>query len=117
MPKGRSTTGKAKMLKPAQISAVLKVLDTTRDRCMFLLSVKAALRAKEIAGIRWRHIRDDMIELTADITKGKKAREIPIGKELKSALDQYREETGGKSDELLFRNRHLKTNWQEARRF
>ena len=49
MPHGKQ----AKMLTPKQETAVLTYLQTlrypVRDRVMFLLSIKAGLRAKEIA--------------------------------------------------------------------
>ena len=47
----------AKILTDKQVRAVLAELDTRRypirDRVMFLLSIKAGLRAKEIASITW----------------------------------------------------------------
>lgn len=105
----RHTTGKAKVLSDAQRRAVMAVLTTPRERAMFLLSVKAAMRAGEIAGIRWRHVRDDMLELTGDITKFGKPRSVPIARELREALDALRaEQQPDSDDQLLFPNRHLK---------
>ncbi len=47
----------AKVLTPRQEQVVLRQLEATRyprrDRAMFLLSVKAGLRAKEIAQLTW----------------------------------------------------------------
>jgi integrase len=52
----------AKMLTPKQGTAVLTYLQTrrypVRDRLMFLLSVKAGLRAKEIAAVTWGMVTD-----------------------------------------------------------
>jgi integrase/recombinase XerD len=76
---------------------------------MFLLSAKAALRAIEIAGLRWSHIRPDQLELTADITKGGKPRAFPLSSDLRAALDAYRAAVQPETDEAwLFPNRHLK---------
>ena len=74
----RTTTGKAKTLSDAQQRAALAVLSSPRDRAMLLLSTKAALRAVEIAGLRWHHIHESELELTSDITKGSKARTVPL---------------------------------------
>ena len=66
----------AKILTKPQADTVLAYLSTTRyparDRVIFLLSVKAGLRAKEIASLRWEMISDaegllsDLISLTDD---------------------------------------------------
>lgn len=49
-------TKQAKVLTANQIKAVLKYIETTRyptrNRLLFLLSIKAGLRAKEMAEIR-----------------------------------------------------------------
>src|SRR5881409_3604643 len=61
---GRPTVqGKpAKIVSPTQERAILGYLDTTRyphrDRVMFLLSMKAGLRAKEIASLTWAMVTD-----------------------------------------------------------
>jgi hypothetical protein len=53
MPQGKQ----AKTLTPRQETAVIKFLETTRhptrDRTLFLLSIKAGLRAKEISSLTW----------------------------------------------------------------
>ena len=100
----RTTTGQAKILSAAQTRAVLAVLNTTRDVAMFLLSAKAALRAVEIAGLQWRHVRGEVLELTSDITKGGKPRTVPAGKQLRDALEALR---GDATDDAhVFPNRH-----------
>ena len=65
----------------AQERAILEHLKTTRqparDRAIFLLSVKAGLRAKEIAGLTWEMVTDatgeiaDAIALPDKASKGK----------------------------------------------
>jgi integrase len=93
----------AKVLTKAQIDAVLGYLASTRypqrDRVTFLLSVKAGLRAKEIASLTWEMVTDaegrlaDSISLTNAASKGKRGgRVIPLNKELKAALEALQAE-------------------------
>lgn len=90
-------TKQAKVLTTSQIKAVLKYIETTRypnrNRLLFLLSIKAGLRAKEMAEIRWRMICDaefniiDQIALDNASSKGKHGgRVIPLNKDLRDAL-------------------------------
>lgn len=59
---------------------------------MFLLSVKAGLRAKEISHLRWFMVTDasgqvsDAIHLPDKSSKGKSGRVVPLNSELKEAL-------------------------------
>lgn len=87
----------AKILSKAQQEAVLAYLAKTRNpirnRAIFLLSVKAGLRAKEIACLTWAMVTDaegrlaDAISLTDAASKGRRGgRTIPLNKELKTAL-------------------------------
>ena len=86
----------AKTLTKPQIDAVLGYLAKTRypirDRVIFLLSVKAGLRAKEIASLTWTMLTDaegtlsQNISLTDFASKGRGGRIIPINKELQRAL-------------------------------
>lgn len=87
----------AKVLTEAQQKAVLAYLETTRhsarDKVAFLLSVKAGLRAIEIAGLQWRHLTDvegnlvDAITITDEVAKGNKGgRVVATNKHLKCAL-------------------------------
>jgi integrase/recombinase XerD len=52
----------AKILSPRQETAILRYLDTTRypdrDRVIFLLSLKAGMRAKEVAALTWSMVTD-----------------------------------------------------------
>lgn len=65
-----------------------------RDRSIFLFSIKAGLRSKEISKLKWKHVLDhngdfmESIHLTNDLSKGKTGgRIIPINSRLKSALN------------------------------
>lgn len=92
----------AKTLSKGQIDAMLAYLSTTRwparNRLIFLLSIKAGLRAKEIAGLTWWMVVDShgeigsVISLLDTASKGKSGRTIPINAELREALVAYREE-------------------------
>jgi len=76
---------------------------------MYLLSAKGGLRAVEIANLRWQHVRGDVLELTADVTKGKKPRTVPMGKVLRESLEALKAELGAPADtDPVFCNRHMK---------
>ncbi|NVJ99923.1 MAG: site-specific integrase [Oceanospirillaceae bacterium] len=86
----------AKTLTDKQVNAVLNHLTNTRDpirnKVIFLLSVKAGMRAKEIASLEWSMITDaegkltDRISLTDSASKGRSGRVIPINSDLGKAL-------------------------------
>jgi integrase len=89
----------AKVLSKGQVEAVLSYLATTRhperDRVTFLLSLKAGLRAKEIASLQWSMVTDaegklaDAISLPNSASKGRSGRVIPLNKDLKAALEHW----------------------------
>lgn len=89
-------TKQAKVLSKGQIEAVLGYLGSTRypirNRVIFLLSVKAGLRAKEISCLTWEMLTDaegelgGTISLTNEASKGRSGRAIPLNKDLRLAL-------------------------------
>jgi integrase/recombinase XerD len=89
----------AKTLSKGQVDAVLGYLAKTRwptrNRLIFLLSVKAGLRAKEIASLTWRMVIDPQgqigqaIHLENRASKGQSGRVIPMNEELRTALVEY----------------------------
>lgn len=92
----------AKTLTKAQIDAALGYLATTRhpirNRAIFLLSIKAGLRAKEIASLTWDMVTTAEGEIGTAIhlrnvaSKGSSGgRVIPLNRELRSALIELRQ--------------------------
>ena len=92
----------AKVLTRQQQDAVLSYLATTRhavrNRVVFLLSVKAGLRAKEIASLTWAMVTDangeigDAVSLQDKASKGKSGGIVWMNKGLKAALVDLREQ-------------------------
>jgi integrase len=72
----------------------------TRNRAILLLSIKAGLRAGEIAGLTWRMVLDargeigDAIELADAIAKKGSGRTIPMHPQLRGALVRLKGRTG-----------------------
>jgi integrase/recombinase XerC len=87
----------AKIVSPTQERAILGYLDTTRyparDRVMFLLSMKAGLRAKEMASLTWAMVTDaagqvaEVMHVPNRASKGTTGgRTIPLHPDLQAAL-------------------------------
>ena len=91
-----SLSKQAKTLTKPQIKLITGLIQQTRypvrNQAMFLLSVRAGLRAKEIAGLTWEMVTDADGELSASIhlrdvaSKGKSGRIIPLNRELRGVL-------------------------------
>lgn len=88
----------AKTLTKAQVESVTSFLLTRRhglrDQTVFLLSVRAGLRAKEIANLKWAMVLGadgevgDSIHLTDEASKGRSGRIVPLNKQLRGNLVQ-----------------------------
>ena len=86
----------AKTLSAAVLTRAMRVINRgrtpTRDRVMLMLSIRAGLRAGEIAGLTWSMVIDSRgrigrsIELTDAVAKMGSGRRIPIHPELREAL-------------------------------
>ncbi len=86
----------AKTLTKGQVDSLTAFLLTRRhglrDQTIFLLSVRAGLRAKEIAGLRWSMVLTpdgevgDAIHLTDTASKGRSGRIIHLNKQLRANL-------------------------------
>lgn len=89
-------TKQAKTLNKSQIEAILNYLagrrNSLRNQVIFLLSVKAGLRAKEIASLRWEMLLEadgsfaGRISLSNDASKGRSGRVIPVNRQLEAKL-------------------------------
>src|ERR1700744_479812 len=90
-------TRQAKVLSEAQIRAALAEVSSRptadRDRAMLLISVKAGLRAKEIASITWAMVTHadstlaNEISLTNEASKVRHGgRNVPMHNDLREAL-------------------------------
>jgi integrase/recombinase XerD len=92
----------AKTLSRRQVDCVLGYLATTRNpvrnRLIFLLSIRAGLRAKEIADLTWTMMTDSdgsvagVIALQDHASKGRSGRTVPMCRELKAAVDVWKQE-------------------------
>src|SRR5207247_3656275 len=82
---------------PTQERAILGYLDTTRypsrDRVLFLVSLKAGLRAKEMASLTWAMVTDapgqvaEVLHVPNRASKGKTGgRTMPLHPDLQAAL-------------------------------
>ncbi|WP_395622159.1 tyrosine-type recombinase/integrase [Sphingomonas daechungensis] len=90
----------AKTLSAGQIRALESHLKTTRhpvrNRVVFLLSLRAGLRAKEIASLTWSMVTDaegnlaNAISLTDAAAKGRSGGTVPMAKELREAFEALR---------------------------
>lgn len=88
----------AKVLTRQQVDVMLGHIGNgrngLRNQVIFLLSVRAGLRAKEIANLKWSMVLGsdgevgDYIHLTDEAAKGKSGRIVPINKALKAVLER-----------------------------
>lgn len=88
----------AKVLTRQQVDVMLSHIGNgrngLRNQVIFLLSVRAGLRAKEIANLKWSMVLGsdgevgDYIHLTDEAAKGKSGRIVPINKALKAVLER-----------------------------
>ena len=118
----------AKTLTNKQIDSVLDYLSRSRspkrNQAIFLLSVKAGLRAKEIASLRWEMllnadgILSDYLALPNNASKGRSGRQIPLNRQLKEALlDLFENESGRKdfdAKDFLVRTQRSKQTSSQA---
>ncbi len=109
----------AKILTDAQVRAALAACDAhrypLRDRTMILLSVRAGLRAKEIACLKWGMVTDaegqvgDALHLDNKSSKGRNGgRTVPLHAELRVALVALKETRNVDADDrVIFSERTI----------
>jgi integrase/recombinase XerD len=113
----------AKVLKPKQVDALLhhvgNLRNGHRNQVIVLLSVKAGLRAKEIASLSWSMVVGpdgelaDSIQLTNKASKGTSGRIIPMNRQLHYALIKlYQDEHHLGSEQVIRTERAGKTSAQ-----
>jgi integrase/recombinase XerD len=111
----------AKVIRPAQICALLRHVrrysDPVRSRVIVLLSLKAGLRAAEIARLEWPMVLDatgrvsDSIEIDDRIAKKGAGRRIPMHPDLRNALCELRDRSHGLGPVVLSqRGRAMRPN-------
>ena len=110
----------AKILSSVQQKLVLSYLDETRhplrNRVAFLLSMKAGLRAKEIATLQWRHISDPEGNIAQTITiedkgsKGRGGRTIPMNKALHHELLELQTHRSPSATDAVFYSERKRGN-------
>lgn len=103
----------AKILNRSQVEAVLNHISGRRyglrNQVIFLLSIRAGLRAKEIAALRWSMVVGadgevgEYIHLTNDASKGQSGRIIPINKQLRASLVELCEQGRGSPTAYVIR--------------
>ena len=99
-----SLTKQAKTLSKHQISLTTALLSRSRypirNQVILRLSVKAGLRAKEIASLTWDMVTDAdghvgaALQLRDEASKGRSGRVIPLNKELRESLEQLQKNRG-----------------------
>ena len=92
----------AKTLTKLQIKLITGLIQQTsypvRNQAIFMLSVRAGLRAKEVAGLTWEMVTDADGQVSASIhlrdvaSKGRSGRVIPLNKELRGVLQALKED-------------------------
>ena len=106
-------TKQAKVLNPKMVESVLTYLSSSRypvrNRLMFLLSVKAGLRAKEIASITWSMVLGpegnftEQLALDNSASKGTTGgRIVPLNKAVRESLElHYQNSKRSKPDDRI----------------
>lgn len=110
----------AKMLSKNQIDMIVAYLrdqrNAERNVGLFLMSVRAGLRAKEISGLQWCDVVDadgnvsEYVTVRTEVSKGGYgARQIFMSKDLKAAIEVLNELRSGDNDSSIFQSARADT--------
>lgn len=99
-------TKQAEIFSEQRERAALKECQTARERALILLSLKAGLRAGEIAGLDWSHVDFEGGVLRLVNTKGDRPRVVPMASDLVKGLQAYAAERGSKAVGPVFVSTH-----------
>jgi integrase len=120
MPLGKQ----AKVLTKGQVDAALGYVERTRhplrNRVILLLSIKAGLRAKEIASLTWAMVTGvdgkigRAIHLQDSASKGTSGRIIPLNADLRRALLAWMEGAGPDRSEFVVTTERAKRTTAQA---
>ena len=118
-----SLSKQAKILTETQQRAVLSYLASgrhaERNTVMFLLSVDAGLRAKEIAALQWQMLTDasgsltDTIRLQDRASKGRSGGVVYISSRLRKAMEMLAHGAGGNGDQVSVWRANVSTGRHE----
>src|SRR5271169_5237523 len=111
----------AKVVTPPMLKRMLRYVSRSsfpeRDRAMILLSIKAGLRACEIAGLDWSRVLDPQgrvsgtINVRDVIAKKRGGRRIPMHRDLRDALERLAQPADPVGPVIRsYRGSHLKAN-------
>lgn len=100
--------GQARALDDKRLKQALGAAKSERETAMLLLSIKAGLRAVELAGLKWRDVDLAGPSLLLKRTKGDRERIVPLARDVVEALLAYRRTLAGKVDpeRPVFTNKH-----------
>jgi integrase/recombinase XerD len=113
--------GRSRALSEDEVHEMLDHLATTRypkrNRLIFLLSVRAGLRAREIAELRWWSCNDPEGQVAWQLnlldSSGRPGRVVPLSTEVRQALIAYRDEvTSFSGPHVISTERSLATSAQ-----
>lgn len=118
MPLGKQ----AKTLSTGQIELAEHLVRSTRwptrNRVILLLSVRAGLRAHEIAHLTWSMVLDasgvisDSLRLEDRASKGASGRVVPMSSDLRNALEAWRSQQGPEAGFVISTERSSRTSSQ-----
>lgn len=88
--------GRAKVLKPGELTRLFAAFECDRDRCIFAICLFTACRISEVLGLNTSDIKGGVITFRKSTTKGKlKTRSVAIHRQLEGFLRNYQPKKEG----------------------